>query len=71
MYTRTTDLLLFFHCTMLYFCIGTVLDLPYRFTADGDVMQRMPNFDFDNLLGVAVACCCFMELLDCLFGMMD
>lgn len=50
---------------------GTVLDLPYRFTADGDVMQRMPNFDFDNLLGVAVACCCFMELLECFFGMMD
>jgi len=54
------------HCT-----VGTVLDLPYRFTADGDVMQRMPNFDFDNLLGVAIACCCFMELFDCLFRMMD
>lgn len=50
---------------------GTVLDLPYRFTADGDVMERMPNFDFDDLLGVAVACCCLMELVGCLFDMMD
>jgi hypothetical protein len=57
-------------CNFSFFA-GTVLDLPYRFTADGDVMQRMPNFDFDNLLGAAVACCCFMELLGCLFEMFD
>lgn len=48
---------------------GTVLDLPYRFTADGDAglgMQRTPDFDFDHLIVGAVACCCVMELLDCL-----
>lgn len=53
---------------------GTVLDLPYRFTADGDVsagMQRMPNFDFDNLLVTALACCCFMDILQCLGGLLD
>ena len=55
----------------LYCILGTVLDLPYRFTADGDVMQRMPNFDFESLLGVTLACCCFMDLLQCLFGMLD
>jgi hypothetical protein len=39
---------------------GTVLDLPYRFTADGDVMVRENEFDFGELalLGVAVCCCC-------------
>jgi hypothetical protein len=46
---------------------GTVLDLPYRFTADGDVMERQSGFDFDNLLGVAAATCCLMEILGCIF----
>jgi len=49
---------------------GTVLDLPYRFTADGDVMERVPGFDFDNLLGVAVVACCCMEVLGCLMQML-
>lgn len=46
---------------------GTVLDLPYRFTADGDVMERMPGFDFDGLLGVVVAANCLMECLRCFY----
>ena len=49
---------------------GTVLDLPYRFTADGDVMERVPGFDFDNLLGVAVVACCCMDILGCLMQML-
>ena len=34
---------------------GTVLDLPYRFVADGDnvEMERNDNFDLSNLLDVA------------------
>lgn len=49
---------------------GTVLDLPYRFTADGDVtagMQRVENFDFDTLLFAAFICCCLPDLFSC-FG---
>jgi hypothetical protein len=46
---------------------GTVLDLPYRFTADGDVMQRNNNFRmFDHPEGVIAAACCLFVLLDCL-----
>mmetsp|Transcript_29561 Transcript_29561/g.35154 ORF Transcript_29561/g.35154 Transcript_29561/m.35154 type:complete len:316 (+) Transcript_29561:196-1143(+) len=39
---------------------GTVLNLPYRFTADGDDavrIERDKNIDFDNLLGGVVYCC--------------
>jgi metacaspase-1 len=49
---------------------GTVLDLPYRFTADGDVMHRNKSTDFDFLSGSPEAiigglfCCfCLLELL--------
>jgi hypothetical protein len=62
------------YLTRLSFFLNIVLDLPYRFTADGDVsagMQRMPNFDFDNLLVTALACCCFMDILQCLGGLLD
>lgn len=43
---------------------GTVLDLPYRFTADGDKMVRQNNIDFGNLMGsaetmICVGCCLF------------
>jgi hypothetical protein len=44
---------------------GTVWDLPYRFTADGDVAQGMDrdlNVDFDALLVGRTACCRLMEL---------
>ncbi len=60
---------------------GTVLDLPYRFTADGDVsagMQRVDGFDFDDLLMIGLICCClpdllycFGDLFGCLFGLLD
>lgn len=50
---------------------GTVLDLPYRFTADGDVMERVPNFDFENLLGVALVACCCLDMLSCVFSLFD
>jgi hypothetical protein len=42
---------------------GTVLDLPYRFTADGEVMERTENFDFDNMLAVGLGLCCLFELV--------
>lgn len=45
---------------------GTVLDLPYRFTADGDKMQRISNFDFDGLLDAAVVACCLFQMCQCL-----
>jgi hypothetical protein len=43
---------------------GTVLDLPYRFTADGDKMVRQSNMNFGKLLGspetlVLCGCCLF------------
>jgi Caspase domain len=43
---------------------GTVLDLPYRFTADGDKMVRQNNIDFGKLMGspealIACGCCLF------------
>ena len=45
---------------------GTVLDLPYRFTADGDVMERNDGVSFQNLMGNAEAlvglACCFLCL---------
>lgn len=44
-------------------CTGTVLDLPYRFTADGDVMVRENGYDFEGLIVVAAVCCCFGEIL--------
>lgn len=45
---------------------GTVLDLPYRFTADGDAMVREQSFDFGDIAGVALAVCCLFELLGCI-----
>lgn len=46
---------------------GTVLDLPYRFTADGDKMVRQRNFDFGTLMGnpeaVFACACCLLYLL--------
>lgn len=50
---------------------GTVLDLPYRFTADGDVsegMQRVPNFDFDSFGVALLAGCCLGECFGCLMN---
>jgi len=47
---------------------GAVLDLPYRFTADGDVsdgMQRNEETDFSTLLGGTVYCC--FGLLECVY----
>lgn len=49
---------------------GTVLDLPYRFTADGDKMVRNSNMNFDKFATVAegavIAGCCLFYLLNCL-----
>lgn len=45
---------------------GTVLDLPYRFTADGDQMHRVSNFDFESLLEVAIVACCLFQMCDCI-----
>jgi hypothetical protein len=45
---------------------GTVLDLPYRFTADGEKMIRESNTDFGKLLGspeAMLACGCCLVLL--------
>jgi len=54
---------------------GTVLDLPYRFTADGDAMVRQNEFDFGDIAVVALAACCLFDLLCCLCsalgGMVD
>jgi hypothetical protein len=50
---------------------GTVLDLPYRFTADGDVMTQVNGFDFDNLLSTGLAICCIFQLLECVFSLLD
>ncbi len=46
---------------------GTVLDLPYRFTADGDVMVRQQQFDFGDALIMGVALCCCLDLLGSFF----
>ena len=49
---------------------GTVLDLPYRFTADGDRMVRNNKIDFEKILGGAegavMAGCCLLYLISCL-----
>ena len=50
---------------------GTVLDLPYRFTADGDAMVRLNQFDFGEIAAVGLAVCCLFECLGCLFQMMN
>jgi len=53
---------------------GTVLDLPYRFTADGDVsqgMQRQQDFSFDDLVVGAFACCFCVELIECLLAIIN
>ena len=59
------------HSFLMY--SGTVLDLPYRFTADGDMvgMQRDRNFDFDALLIGAVVCCLCDDLFGCLLSLLD
>lgn len=47
---------------------GTVMDLPYRFTADGDSMQRNQQFRlFDSPEGAIAAACCLITLLSCIF----
>ena len=46
---------------------GTVLDLPYRFTADGDVMVRESQFDFGDLAMMGIAICCCLDLLGAFF----
>jgi len=43
---------------------GTVMDLPYRFTADGDVMIRDEGFSLGNAESAVAACCCVVLLLD-------
>mmetsp|Transcript_19079 Transcript_19079/g.21829 ORF Transcript_19079/g.21829 Transcript_19079/m.21829 type:complete len:305 (+) Transcript_19079:231-1145(+) len=45
---------------------GTVLDLPYRFTADGDVMVRDEGFGglMDSPENVLALCCCLALLAD-------
>lgn len=50
---------------------GTVLDLPYRFTADGDAMVRLNTFDFGDIAIAGLAVCCLFECLGCLFQMFD
>jgi len=53
---------------------GTVMDLPYRFTADGDVsagMQRVENMNFDLLLLGAAGFWSCMELSECLGCLCD
>jgi len=53
---------------------GTVLDLPYRFTADGDVdvgMQRDMGVDLDFLVGVAGALYLTNELCSCCFSIFE
>lgn len=46
---------------------GTVLDLPYRFTADGDVMKRNDSINFDNLMGSPESAIGCLLCLYCLF----
>ena len=72
----TSFYIIFTHSITLYSFLtysGTVLDLPYRFTADGDMvgMQRDQNFDFDALLIGAVVCCLCDDLFGCLFSILD
>lgn len=51
---------------------GTVMDLPYRFTADGDVMERNEGVSFGRLMGSPEAVmglmCCMMCLGQALMG---
>jgi hypothetical protein len=53
---------------------GTVLDLPYRFTADGDKMVRNSSMNFDKVMNVAegavVAGCCLFFLVNCIMDQM-
>ena len=60
---------------------GTVLDLPYRFVADGDhvEMERNEGFDMGGMLGVAAVAfgageaiegmCCLFEILSDMMSM--
>lgn len=50
---------------------GTVLDLPYRFTADGDVMVRENQYDFGDLAVIGLAACCCLELFGCILELFD
>lgn len=52
-------------CTVLMDCChsGTVLDLPYRFSADDSKMRIEKGFNVDALMGVqAVMCCACLAL---------
>lgn len=56
---------------------GTILDLPYRFKADGedDNMGKDERYDtnhfegLDGLLFAAAAACCLMDILQCCCSM--
>lgn len=48
---------------------GTVLDLPYRFTADGDHMVREDAFDFGEIAIIGLAVCCCFEVFGLCFSL--
>lgn len=67
------------HCTVLMDCChsGTVLDLPYRFSADDSKMRIDQSFNMNSLLGklgqmdagTALCCACLAFMLaDALTG---
>ena len=56
------SVIVFFNIITICVTEGTVLDLPYRFTADGDVMERAKRFNFDSMmLEEPIDCCCILQ----------
>jgi len=57
-------------CTVLMDCChsGTVLDLPYRFSADDSKMRIEKGFNIDSLMGklgdpATIVCCACLAML--------